>query len=51
MIEKEELFHLLSLHARDAFLFTCISDHKRYKIIKSNVFMNFKEAFMVFSRF
>jgi len=38
MIEKEELFHLLSLHARDAFLFTCISDHKRYKITKINSF-------------
>jgi len=35
---KEELFHLLSLHARNAFLFTCISDHKRYKITKINNF-------------
>jgi len=40
---------LLDVHA--TFLFPCISDHKRYKIIKSNDFMNFKEAFMVFSRF
>jgi hypothetical protein len=37
-IEKEELIHLLSLHARDAFLFTCISGHKRYKITKINSF-------------
>jgi len=33
------------------FIFPCVSDYKRYKIIRKMIFLNFKEAFMVFSHF
>ena len=41
------------MHARDAFLFTCISDHKRYKITKINSFYVLLElgAFRASGRF
>ena len=38
-IIKDELSPLLYLHACDSFLFTCISDLKRYKIAEISSFV------------